>query len=58
MEIADWDAVFGAAAERAEIDGPDVDGLAEFVECGLRFCVEGFFVGGKCDAAFSAVVLV
>jgi hypothetical protein len=44
--------VFGFAAERAEVDGLDVDGVAEFGEGFRSFGVEGCFFVGEGDAAF------
>lgn len=55
MEVADRDAVFGGAAQRAEMDGADVDGGAEGVEGFLGFGVERLGVGGEGDSSLPVV---
>jgi hypothetical protein len=50
LQIADGNAVLWLAAQRAHVDGTDVEGLAELVEGGLRFGVERLFFVGELDA--------
>lgn len=53
LQVAHGDAVLRGAAQRAEVDGLDVDGGSESVERFLGFGVEGWFVRGEGNAAFS-----
>jgi hypothetical protein len=53
LKVAHGNAVFGGAAERAQVDGADIDGCLERFEGFFGFLIEGWLVGGEGDAAFS-----
>ena len=57
LQVAHGHAVLGLAAERAHVDGADVEGRAELVEGGLGLCVEGFWVRWELDALLPVHVL-
>jgi hypothetical protein len=57
LQVAHGDTVLGFAAERAHVDGADVEGRTKLVEGGLGLCVEGFWVRWELDALLPVRVL-